>query len=99
MRWLDQRFEPTISAVPRELRGKLQNAEIYHQYLEHRWLMSEREGRDVPRDEALTSYIDEVLRHAPDEQVRIDQTAELFLGLGPITDPGIAAVADPGPVD
>ena len=99
VRWLDQRFEPTISAVPRELRGKLQNAEIYHQYLEHRWLMSEREGRDVPRDEALTSYIDEVLRHAPDEQVRIDQTAELFLGLGPITDPGIAAVADPGPVD
>ena len=61
--------------------------------------MSEREGRDVPRDEALASYIDDVLRHAPDEQVRIDQTAELFLGLGPITDPGIAAVADPGPVD
>ncbi len=81
VRWLDQRFEPTIGAVPRELLGKLQAAEIYHQYLEHRWLMSEREGRDVPREEALQSYIDEILSTAPDEQIRLDQTAELFLDM------------------
>jgi Domain of unknown function (DUF4032)/Lipopolysaccharide kinase (Kdo/WaaP) family len=79
VRWLDQRFEPTVSAIPRELLGKLQAAEVYHQYLEHRWLMSEREGRDVPRDEAFQSYVDEILREAPDEQVRLDQTAELLL--------------------
>ena len=99
MRWLDQRFEPTISGDPApSCVGKLQDAEIYHQILEHRWFLSEREGRDVPMDEASTSYIDDVLRHAPDEQVRIDaRPAELFLGLGRSTDPGIAAAADAVP--
>jgi hypothetical protein len=77
VRWLDRRFEPTIAAIPPELTGKLQAAEIYHQVLEHRWFASEREDRDVPLEEALQAYIADILMGAPDEQVRIDSTMEL----------------------
>jgi Domain of unknown function (DUF4032)/Lipopolysaccharide kinase (Kdo/WaaP) family len=81
VRWLDQRFEPIIGSIPRSLLAKLQAAEIYHQLLEHRWFLSERAGRDVSLEEALQSYIADVLAPAPDEQLRLDPgTSELFLG-------------------
>ncbi len=46
-----------------DLRAKLEPAEVFHQLLEHRWFMSQAEGKSVPLAEALTSYIDNVLRH------------------------------------
>jgi len=80
VRWLDQRFEPIIASVPPALTGKLEPAELYHQLLEHRWYLAERERRDVSLEEALASYIPEVLSGAPDEAVSLDvPTAELFL--------------------
>ncbi|HEX5163858.1 MAG TPA: DUF4032 domain-containing protein, partial [Thermomicrobiales bacterium] len=66
-RWLGEVFEPTIAAIPDEMRGKLQPAEIYHQVLEHRWFMSESEDKDVGLRRAVRSYINDVLRHVPDE--------------------------------
>ena len=81
VRWLDQRFEPTIASIPGPLLSKLEAAEIFHQLLEHRWFLSEQGGRDVSIEEALDAYIEDVLAPAPSEQVRLDQpTAELFLG-------------------
>ena len=81
VRWLDQRFEPTIAAIPPALIGKLQAAEIYHQLLEHRWYESERQQRDVSLDEALDTYIPDVLAPAPDEHLELGTpTGELFLG-------------------
>ena len=65
--WLTKVFEPVIAAIPRELRGKFEAAEIFHQLLEHRWFRAQDEARDVPLSEALTSYIDSVLRHRRDE--------------------------------
>jgi hypothetical protein len=79
VRWLDQRFEPAIAAIPGPLIGKLEAAEIYHQILEHRWFLSERAGRDVPMYEAIDAYIHDILELVPSEQVRIDATAELSL--------------------
>jgi Domain of unknown function (DUF4032)/Lipopolysaccharide kinase (Kdo/WaaP) family len=67
-RWLDTAFEPTVAMVPAELRGKLEPAELYHQIIDHRWFLSENRGSDVGIDEAARSYIDSVLRHAPDEK-------------------------------
>ena len=46
-RWLTEVFEPTIAAIPQELWGKREAAELYHELLEHRWYLSERAGRDV----------------------------------------------------
>jgi hypothetical protein len=65
--WLARVFEPVIRAIPKDLRGKLEPAEMFHQLLEHRWYLSQNEDRDVPLAEAVTSYVDTVLRHRRDE--------------------------------
>jgi hypothetical protein len=67
-RWLRDVFEPTIDAIPPELREKLEPAEIYHEILEHRWFLSEAAGKDVGLQTAIRSYIDNVLRFAPSER-------------------------------
>ncbi|SEA22977.1 Lipopolysaccharide kinase (Kdo/WaaP) family protein [Bowdeniella nasicola] len=65
--WVTDVFEPTVRAVPRELSGKLEPAEIFHEVLEHRWYMSEQQQRDVPTDEAVASYVADVLPTREDE--------------------------------
>jgi len=73
--WLAQVFEPTIQAVPRELRNKLEPAQLFHEILDHRWFISELQHRDVPMNEVVASYIKNVLRDRPDEAA--------ILGLAP----------------
>jgi len=70
--WLAKVFEPVIRAIPRELKGRLEPAEVFHQLLDHRWYLSQNENRDVPLAEAVTSYMDNVLRHRRDEATMID---------------------------
>ncbi|HZI98907.1 MAG TPA: DUF4032 domain-containing protein [Actinomycetales bacterium] len=65
--WLARVFEPVVRAVPRQLRGKLEPAEVFHEVLEHRWYLSEQEGRDVPLTDAVAAYVEGVLPHKPDE--------------------------------
>ena len=78
VRWLDQRFEPIIEAVPEDLFSKLEPPELYHQLLEHRWFLSEQGETDVPLEEALESYIADVLISAPDELLQVGEvTMEL----------------------
>jgi hypothetical protein len=74
--WLMRVFEPVVRAVPADLKGKLEPAEVFHQLLEHRWFMSQEEGRDVPLAEALTSYINDILRHRRDEATVIAPPTE-----------------------
>lgn len=69
--WLTEVFEPVVQAVPRELRGRLDAAQLYHEILEHRWYVSERAGREVGLDAVVTSYVDDVLRDRPDEVVTL----------------------------
>jgi hypothetical protein len=76
--WLARVFEPVIRAIPKELRGKLEPAEMFHQLLDHRWYMSQREGRNVPLAEALSSYIDDVLRHRRDEVTVVGPVTGVF---------------------
>jgi len=70
--WLARVFEPVIRAIPKELQGRLEPAEVFHQLLDHRWYISQNEKRDVPLAEAVQSYIDNVLRHRRDEATLID---------------------------
>ncbi|PFG35281.1 DUF4032 domain-containing protein [Sanguibacter antarcticus] len=65
--WFSGIFEPTVRAVPRDQRRKLEPAQLFHEVLDHRWFVSEQAGRDVPMSEAVESYVDQVLRHRPDE--------------------------------
>lgn len=65
--WLTRAFEPVVRSIPWDLRAKLEPAEVYHQVLEHRWYVSQNRGRSVPLAEAVSSYVDQVLRHRRDE--------------------------------
>ena len=65
--WLTQVFEPAVRAVPRELRRKLEPAQVFHELLDHRWFISKEQDRDVPLAEAVDSYVTDVLSHRPDE--------------------------------
>jgi hypothetical protein len=72
-RWLSEVFEPAIAAIPSELRGRRAAAEIFHELLEHRWFLSEQAGKDVGLKETIPSYIDNVLRPAPDEKLPLTE--------------------------
>lgn len=67
-RWVTDRFEAVMSAVPPRMRGKLEPAQIFHEVLEHRWFMSERAGHSVPFADAIADYVSEILARKPDEQ-------------------------------
>ena len=85
--WLVKVFEPVIRSIPKDLRGKLEPAEVFHQLLDHRWYISQNEGRNVPLAEALTSYLDTVLRHRRDEvTVVAPVTAAITLPVAVIDD-------------
>ena len=46
-RWLTEVYDPTVAAIPEDLRARLAPAEIFHEILEHWWYMSEHAGRDA----------------------------------------------------
>jgi hypothetical protein len=71
-RWRAEVFEPAVNAVPPELRGRKQAAEVFHEILQHRWYMSEQQSTDAGLMAAVRSYIHDVLKHAPDERVRME---------------------------
>ena len=75
--WLADVFEPTIAAVPAEMRRKLEPAEIFHEVLEHRWYMSEEAGYDVSMQDAVADYVANVLANRPDEHAVISGNEEL----------------------
>ena len=70
--WLTDVFAPVVRAIPRELAGKLEPAQLYHEYLEHRWYMAQQAGHDVSRDDALASYVETILPSKRDEAVLIE---------------------------
>jgi hypothetical protein len=65
--WLTRIYEPITRRVPRELSGKLEPAELFHEVLEHRWYMAEREQQDVPIERAIEDYVRSILPTKPDE--------------------------------
>jgi len=76
--WTARVFEPVIRAIPKDLKGKLEPAEVFHQLLDHRWYLSQNEARDVPLAEAVSSYVDTVLRHRRDEATIINPATGTF---------------------
>lgn len=90
-RWVNDRFERVMTEIPRELRGKLEPAQIFHEVLEHRWFMSEGARSSVPFETAIAHYVMTVLPRKPDEQAVLgarpgalsDDTMELRIVLPP----------------
>ncbi len=67
-RWVSEVFEPVVRSIPKEQRGKLEPAEVFHEVLEHRWFLSEQAGHDVGLQAAAENYVREVLARKPVEQ-------------------------------
>ncbi len=66
--WLTEVFEPAVRGVPKDLRKKLEPAQIFHELLDHRWYLSQQQRRDVPMKETVKSYVRDILPQRPDEQ-------------------------------
>ncbi|MFL6099018.1 MAG: DUF4032 domain-containing protein [Actinomycetales bacterium] len=76
--WLARVFQPIVRAVPRELSGKLDQAEVFHEVLEHRWYLSEEDEHDVSLTDAVRDYLENVLPLKPDEETILGiDTAEI----------------------
>ncbi|PKW26623.1 DUF4032 domain-containing protein [Phycicoccus duodecadis] len=76
--WLNRIYEPVTRRVPRELTGKLEPAEVFHEVLEHRWYLAERAQHDIPIEEAIDDYVASVLPAKPDERAVLGvDTAEM----------------------
>jgi hypothetical protein len=68
-RWRVEVYDRIADMVPPELRGRLEVAEVFHQILEHRWLLSERAGREIDIFETTRDYLDTVLSRLPEEKL------------------------------
>jgi hypothetical protein len=64
-RWLVELYEPVIASMPEHLRGRLDDAEVFHEILEHRWFLSEAQGRDVGTTAAAEDYFAGILPAVP----------------------------------
>ncbi|WP_395245959.1 DUF4032 domain-containing protein [Agromyces sp. MMS24-K17] len=93
--WLMRVFEPVVRAIPGDLRRKLEPAEVFHQLLEHRWFLAQQSGHDIPLAEAVTSYVNTVLRHRRDEATIIDPPTGTITAAIPVLDTSAIAVVDP----
>ncbi|MFM1845426.1 MAG: hypothetical protein RI917_744 [Actinomycetota bacterium] len=91
--WLSNIYEPVINAIPAELTGKLEPAEMFHEVLEHRWYKSEKAGRDISLLEAVRSYAAEVLSKRRDESSYLG-TSTLTEGIS-LPDPVPTGLIDP----
>ncbi|SDX76991.1 Lipopolysaccharide kinase (Kdo/WaaP) family protein [Modestobacter sp. DSM 44400] len=75
-RWLAEVYQPVVESIPPDLVGRLAPAEVFHEILEHRWFLSERDGRDVGTTAAARSYFETVLPRTPAELTTPSAIAE-----------------------
>lgn len=65
-RWLEEVFNKVVGSVPNELLGRVEDAQLFHEVLEHRWYLGEKAGGDVGLENATLDYIQSVLPHRMD---------------------------------
>jgi hypothetical protein len=66
-RWLTDNYEPVIEAIPDEYRDRFDDAELIHEFIEHRFARSIAENRQVENDDALETF-KTVLAERPGER-------------------------------
>jgi hypothetical protein len=70
-RWLNERWARALELVPNEMRGRLEDAEVYHEILEHNWYMNERSDEEVLLEDATRDYVEHILSVRSDERTVI----------------------------
>ena len=81
-RWLHEVFEKVVTAIPEQDLARLEPIEVFHEVIEHKWYLSEKEGHDVGVDRALASYLSTVLPRAPTERQVLTDVTEGWIGFG-----------------
>ena len=92
--WLSEIFEPVVGAVPTEYTGRLEPAELFHEVLEHRWYMSEKQGGDVELIDAVRSYVSDILANRRDEEALIGSLTTDSITLAEPVPTGLIVVVD-----
>ena len=92
--WLSEVFEPVVGAVPSHYTGRLEPAELFHEVLEHRWYMSERQGTDVELIDAVRSYVSDILANRRDEEALIGSLTTDSISLADPVPTGLIVVSD-----
>ena len=67
--WLSDVFKRVVNQVPDNLKGRVEQAQLFHEVLENRWYLGEKLGRDVGLDFATQDYIEKVLPYRMDSGV------------------------------
>ncbi|WP_309132242.1 DUF4032 domain-containing protein [Brevibacterium sp.] len=70
--WLAEVYKPLIDAIPNSLTHKLEPAQIFYEFAEHRRVMSRARQRDIPIREAIAYFIMDDLANLPDESRYVD---------------------------
>ncbi|GAA4283127.1 DUF4032 domain-containing protein [Brevibacterium daeguense] len=65
--WLRDVYRPVVEGIPGDFRDRLEEAQVFHEFLDHRWYLSERSGSDVSTPDAIRSYVENVLPQRPRE--------------------------------
>lgn len=60
-RWLEEVFFKVVKSVPKDLQGRVEDAQLFHEVLEHRWYLGEKAGRDLGLEFATSDYIANIL--------------------------------------
>jgi hypothetical protein len=68
-RWRAEVYDRIAAMIPAGLRGRLEPAEVFHEILEHRWLLSERAGHEVNIFDTAEDYIATQLGHRPETRL------------------------------
>jgi len=64
-RWLRDTYHHVMNQVPDELRDRVEQTQMFHEILEHRWYLGEKAGKDLGLDFATKDYIENVLPYRP----------------------------------
>lgn len=84
-RWMTEVVQPVLDAIPPRLAGRREPVEIFHEVIEHKWYLSEAEGRDVGVEGGTRDYLDKVLPRSEREEVLTGAQAQEEAS-GPATD-------------
>ena len=72
-RWLTEIYESLVAMMPAWLRGRMEQAEFFHEVLVHRWYLSERTGGEADIFDTAADYLASVLPEPSDEpEVTVD---------------------------
>ncbi len=74
--WAAHVYDEVLRRIPPELAGRMDDAQLVHEVMEHRWYRSERAGRDVGLAAATDHYVTHILAHRPDEPTEDEPTED-----------------------